>query len=43
MTRDGRYYAYIVECADRTYYAGSTNNLEQRITRHNNGHGAKYV
>ena len=43
MPRHGRYYAYIVECADGTYYAGSTNNLANRLTLHNNGRGAKYV
>ena len=43
MTRQGRYCVYMVECADGTYYTGSTNNLEKRLTLHNNGHGAKYV
>jgi putative endonuclease len=33
----------MVECADGTYYTGSTNNLRKRLTLHNNGHGAKYV
>ena len=41
--RRGRYCVYLVECADGTNYTGSTNNLEKRITLHNNGHGAKYV
>ena len=43
MTRDGQYYVYMVECADGTYYAGATNDLEKRLQLHNNGHGAKYV
>ena len=43
MQRHGRYYAYIVECADGTYYAGSTNNLANRLALHNTGRGAKYV
>ena len=37
------YYAYIVECADGTYYCGYTNNLEKRIDTHNKGKGAKYT
>ena len=26
---------YILECNDGTYYVGSTNNLERRLTDHN--------
>ncbi len=37
------HYAYIVECADNTYYCGYTNNLEKRIKTHNQGKGAKYT
>ena len=33
----------MVQCADATYYIGSTNNLESRIKLHNAGNGAKYV
>ena len=36
-------YAYIVECADGTYYCGYTTNLEKRIDTHNKGKGAKYT
>jgi len=43
MKRTGRFYVYIVECADGTYYTGSTNNLKNRIKLHNSGHGAKYL
>ncbi len=43
MKRRGSYQVYIVECADGTYYAGSTNHLERRLKLHNTGHGAKYV
>ena len=38
-----RYYVYLVRCADGTYYAGSTNDLERRLTLHNAGRGAKYL
>ncbi len=41
--RHGRYDVYIVQCADSTYYTGSTNNLERRLKLHNAGHGAKYL
>jgi putative endonuclease len=34
---------YILECADGSYYVGSTNDLERRIWEHNEGIGAKYT
>ncbi|TSA45644.1 GIY-YIG nuclease family protein [bacterium] len=37
------FYFYIVRCEDQTLYCGSTNNVEQRIARHNAGRGSKYV
>lgn len=44
IKRSGKFHAYIVECCDGTYYAGSTNNLEKRINEHNNGkRGARYT
>ena len=36
-------YTYIVECNDGTYYCGWTNDIRQRIRRHNAGKGAKYT
>ncbi len=42
-SRHGKYFVYMVQCADGTYYAGSTNNLEVRIKLHNAGNGAKYL
>jgi len=42
--RLGRYYVYIVECRDGTYYTGYTHDLEKRIKEHNNSkRGAKYL
>lgn len=38
-----KFYTYIVECSDGTYYTGWTVNLENRIKAHNNGTGAKYT
>lgn len=38
-----RYCAYLLCCADGTYYAGSTKDLKQRLKLHNAGKGAKYL
>ena len=37
------HYFYVLECADGSYYAGYTNNLEKRVDTHNEGKGAKYT
>jgi putative endonuclease len=37
MARDHNYFVYIVECSDRLYYIGVTNNLDRRIAEHNEG------
>ena len=29
------WYVYILKCSDETFYTGCTNNLEERIKRHN--------
>ncbi len=34
---------YILECANGSYYTGSTNNLPLRIEQHQNGEGANYT
>jgi len=36
-------YVYILECADGSYYTGSTWDLERRLWEHNNGLGAKHT
>lgn len=36
-------YVYMVECADGTYYTGWTNDVEKRLTAHNDGTGARYT
>ena len=41
--RLGRFYVYIVECRDGTYYAGYTPDIEKRVKLHNAGRGAKYT
>jgi putative endonuclease len=38
------YIAYILKCADKTLYVGSTNNLEKRLREHNHAkNGAHYT
>ena len=34
---------YILECADGSYYTGSTNNLELRLVQHQSGEGANHT
>ncbi len=34
---------YILECANGSYYTGSTNNLELRLQQHQNGEGANHT
>ena len=34
---------YILECAEHTYYVGSTTNLERRLWEHREGIGGKYT
>ena len=36
-------FVYILECADGSYYTGSTKNLEQRLLQHRNGEGANHT
>lgn len=38
-----KWFVYILECADGTFYTGSTNDLEKRVEIHNLGTGAKYT
>ena len=37
------YFAYLLQCADGTIYAGSTCDLERRVAAHNAGRGGKYT
>ena len=39
-----QFFVYILECADKTYYIGATNNLEKRLREHNfSKNGAHYT
>ncbi|MEO5646142.1 MAG: GIY-YIG nuclease family protein [Candidatus Paceibacterota bacterium] len=44
MAKADVYYAYLLECADGTLYAGVTTDLERRVLEHNTSpKGAKYT
>jgi putative endonuclease len=38
-----KFFCYIVECADGTYYTGWSTDLERRVRQHNAGGGARYT
>ncbi len=38
-----RWCHYVLECADGSYYSGSTTDLSRRASQHNQGKGAKYT
>jgi putative endonuclease len=39
-----KYFVYILQCSDGTFYIGTTNNLEKRLIAHNTSkHGARYT
>ena len=37
------HFVYLLKCSDNTLYCGYTNNLEKRISVHNQGKGSKYT
>ena len=38
-----KWFVYILECSDGTFYTGSTNDLSRRLETHNSGNGARYT
>lgn len=36
-------YTYILQCSDKSFYTGWTNDLEKRVRTHNAGKGGKYT
>ena len=34
-------FVYIIECSDKSFYTGVTNDIDRRITEHNEGHNPK--
>ncbi len=43
MEADLKGWMYILECSDGSYYTGSTNNLEKRISQHQSGEGSNHT
>ncbi|MED4069677.1 GIY-YIG nuclease family protein [Priestia endophytica] len=39
----GEHFFYVLECRDKSFYGGYTNNMERRLAVHNEGKGAKYT
>lgn len=39
----GRWFCYVLECADATLYTGITTSLERRVLMHNRGQASKYT
>ena len=37
------YSVYILRCADDSYYIGLTENISERLRRHNDGRGCSYT
>lgn len=43
MEKTNEHIFYVLECGDGSYYAGYTNDLNNRLNVHNSGKGAKYT
>jgi len=43
MDRHSKFYVYIIEDKNGTYYTGFTNDVKKRFELHQNGQGAKYL
>lgn len=43
IQRTRKYFVYILECKNGTYYAGYTNDLERRIKLHDSGLASRYT
>lgn len=43
MPDSWKWYVYIIECKDGTYYTGCTWNVEDRLEQHISGLGSKYT
>lgn len=37
------WYVYIIECSDKSLYAGVTSDIERRMKEHNSGKGGRYT
>jgi putative endonuclease len=38
-----KWFVYLLECADKSYYCGITTDLHRRVNQHNKKKGAKYT
>jgi putative endonuclease len=38
-----RWFCYVLECADGTFYTGITNSIDRRLAMHNRGHASRYT
>ncbi len=38
-----KFFIYILQCKDNTLYTGSTKDINNRLSQHNNSNGAKYT
>jgi putative endonuclease len=43
MPASHKYFCYILECADGTFYTGWSTDPERRVRQHNNGTGGRYT
>ena len=43
MSDNLKWVLYILECCDGTLYTGISNDVERRLSEHQNGRGAKYT
>jgi len=43
MEKEKKWFVYILECSDGSFYTGVTNDLENRMKVHASGKGSKYV
>jgi putative endonuclease len=43
LIENKNWFVYMVECSDKTIYTGITNDIAERMNKHNSGKGAKYT
>jgi len=41
--KEKKWFVYMIECEDGTYYCGATKNLKKRFNEHKMGKGSKYI
>ena len=43
MKKEVKWFVYVLECADKSYYTGVTTDIDKRMKAHAEGKGSKYV